>query len=907
MLRRLTIAALATASAFALAPASPAVAQRAITTPRQQFGHDFGDDYWLPNYTGLMTYWQRLARESDRMRLVRIGTTSEGRPMMMAIISSPENLHDLAKYQRIAARLAHADGLDDAAARRLAAEGRAVVWIDGGLHSNETLGITQLGQMVYELVSQNDPETARFRRECIILAVPANPDGIELVGNWYMRRADSTTRTLAWLPRLYNKYVGHDDNRDLYMASQRESQAMDSVLFRAWYPQIMYNHHQAGPAGTVMAAPPYRDPFNYNYDPLVPVELDWVGGAMNTRFVQEGKGGVTFRAGSEFSTWWNGGLRTTVYFHNMIGILTETIGNPTPMTIPVVPDRLLPSGSLPDPVLPGPWHFAQSVAYSVSANRAVLDLASRQREQILYNIYRMGRNSIARGSRDNWTVSPHRVAEVRAAGDSARAHGRTLSAAAAVAALHDPAARDAREYVIPADQPDFPTAVKFVNALVKTGIAIQRAPAAFSVQGRTYPAGSYVVSAAQAFRPHVRDMFEPQDHPNDFQYPGGPPIPPYDNAGWTLAYQMGVHFDRIQDALTAPLEPVAGYAHAAGAIAAAPSAPEAMYTWSGAENDAFTAASRLMKAGVTVERDAAGDFFAPATAQARTVLAAFAGEKGVTVATTATPPAHRTALRQPRIALWDMYGGSMASGWTRFVFDQFEIPYTVVYAPDLDAGDLRAKYDVLFLPDGAVIGAPAPGRRTARDTASLPADVPAEWRAHYGAMTLAHTLPAVRAFLEKGGVVLANGTATQLALQLGLPVADATVDSTGHELPPSVFYIPGSVLSMRVDTAESLARGMPARADVIFDNSPSFRLLNGARAAGVDRIAWFDSPTPLRSGWAWGQRYLDGAAAVVTAPVGQGRLVLYGPLMNFRSQSHGTFKLLFNALYPPPPAGAAAR
>ncbi|HEV2641878.1 MAG TPA: M14 metallopeptidase family protein, partial [Candidatus Elarobacter sp.] len=504
----LTLAALAS-----LASSSPVAAQRRVTSPQQQFGHTFGEDYWLPNYTNLMAYWQKLAGETDRMKLVRIGTTGEGRPMTMAIISSPENLKQLDKYQRISAQLAHADGLTDAQARKLAQDGKVIVWIDGGLHSTETLGITQLGQTVYELVSQSDPETMRFLKECIILAVPANPDGVEFVGNWYMRRTVPNTRTLEWLPRLYNKYVGHDDNRDLYMAAQLESQALDSVLFRSWYPQIMYNHHQTGPAGTVMAAPPYRDPFNYNYDPLIPVELDLIGGAMNTRFIQEGKPGVTFRAGSEFSTWWNGGLRTTVYFHNIIGLLTETIGSPTPITIPVVPDRLQPNGSLPDPVLPGPWHFSQSVAYSISANRAVLDLAARQREQFLYNMYRMGRNSIDRGSRDNWTITPTRVNEVRAAAESATVKKTQLTAEQAIAALHDPAARDARAYVIPADQGDFATATKFVNALIKTGVTVSRATQSFSANGRSYPAGSYVVFAAQAFRPHVLDMFEPQDHP----------------------------------------------------------------------------------------------------------------------------------------------------------------------------------------------------------------------------------------------------------------------------------------------------------------------------------------------------------------------------------------------------------
>src|SRR5437016_5748569 len=396
-----------------------------VTSPERQFGHNIGDDYFLANYTQMLDYWRKLDRESDRMRLVRIGTTAEGRPMWMAIVTSPENLKKLARYQEISRRLALAENLTDAQARALASAGKSVVWIDGGLHASEVLGAQQLIPMAYELVGRNDPETLRFLRDDIILLVPANPDGQDLVSNWYMRDPDTLRRSTARLPRLYHKYVGHDNNRDAYMASQPETQAMDSILFRAWYPQIMYNHHQTGPIGTVIFAPPFRDPFNYNFDPLVPMELDLVGAAMHSRFVAEGKPGATMRSGSSYSTWWNGGLRTTVYFHNMIGLLTEAIGNPTPMEIPLVPEKLLPKGDLPMPIPPQRWHFAQSIAYELTANRAVLDVASRYRETLLYNIYQMGRNSILRGSTDTWTTTPRKVAALQAAvpQDTARPQG----------------------------------------------------------------------------------------------------------------------------------------------------------------------------------------------------------------------------------------------------------------------------------------------------------------------------------------------------------------------------------------------------------------------------------------------------------------------------------------------------
>ena len=339
--------------ALALAVVSaPVSAQNRITTPLKEFGHNIGDDYFLANYQQLLKYWQKLDRESDRMRLERIGTTAEGRPIMMAIITAPENFRKLGRYQEIARKLARAEGVSEAEARALAKEGKAIVWIDGGLHGNEVLGAQQLIQYVYEMVSRDDAETKRFLKDDILLAVLVNPDGMDLVSDWYMRDSVPANRSTSGVPRLYQKYAGHDNNRDSYMASQPETQAVDSILYRAWHPQIVYNHHQTGPAGTVIFAPPFRDPFNYNLDPLIPVGIDLVGAAMHSRFIQEGKPGSTLRGGSSYSTWWNGGLRTTVYFHNMIGLLTEAIGNPTPMEIPLVPDRLLPNGSNPFPIMP---------------------------------------------------------------------------------------------------------------------------------------------------------------------------------------------------------------------------------------------------------------------------------------------------------------------------------------------------------------------------------------------------------------------------------------------------------------------------------------------------------------------------------------------------------------------------
>ena len=902
---------------FLLAAPALLPAQTRITQPRTQFGHNVGDDYFLANYSQMIDYWHKLDRESDRMRMERIGTTAEGRPMWMAIITSPENQKKLARYQEISRRLARAENLTDAQAHALAAEGKAVVWIDGGLHATEVLGAQQLIETVYELVSRNDAETLRILRDDIILCVPANPDGQDLVSNWYMREADTLKRTTSRLPRLYHKYAGHDNNRDAYMASQPETQAMDSILFRAWYPQIVYNHHQTAPIGTVIFAPPFRDPFNYNFDPLVPMELDLVGAAMHSSFVAEGKAGATMRSGSGYSTWWNGGLRTTVYFHNMIGLLTEAIGNPTPVEIPLVPGKLLPKGDLPMPVQPQKWHFAQSIAYELTANRAVLDVASRYRETLLYNIYQMGRNSIGRGSTDTWTITPKKVAALQAAlpadsarlegGDAGGAGGRAMTSspdelAKYASIMRNPADRDPRGYIIPAAQPDFLTATKFINALIKNGIAVQRATAAFTVAGKSYPANSFVVQTAQAFRPHILDMFEPQDHPNDIPYPGGPPTPPYDNAGWTLAYQMGVQFDRILDSFSGPFTPVVGFAKAPTSRVARGMAG---YAFSHSVNDAFAAVNRLLAHGEEVytlstpllingENYDAGTFYVAGKPTAVALLSQLAREKGIVFDQLASPISRGSLkrLRPARIGLWDQYGGAITSGWARFILEQFEFPYQVIYPPALDAGNLISRFDVLIFPDGANFVRPG-----ARGAPRLnPSDVPAEYRDRVGSMTAAKTVPQILEFLNAGGTVLAIGSATDLAFQLGLPITNALADSSGRPLPRNRFYVPGSILRLRVDTTAALAQGVRAATDFYFDNAPAFTLLPGASARGVRRIAWIDEPTPLRSGWAWGQKYLNGVTEVLQAPVGKGMLVLYGPDPYFRSQPHGTFKLLFNGL-----------
>jgi hypothetical protein len=873
-------------------------AQR-ITTPQAQFGHGFGDDYFLANYKQIADYWRRLDTESDRMVVQEIGRTAEGRPHLMAIVTSPENHAKLARYKEISRRLALAEGLTDADARALAAEGKAVVWIDGGLHATEVLGAQQLGQMVYEMVSRTDAETMRLLNDCIILFVHANPDGNDLVADWYMRRTDTLQRTVAGVPRLYQKYIGHDNNRDFFASTQAETENINRVLYHEWFPQVLYNHHQSGPAGTVFWSPPLRDPYNYNLDPALILGFQSLGAAMHTRLAIEGKPGATMRSGGPYDGWWNGGIRNTAAFHNVIALLTEMVGSPTPSRIPLVMPRQLPGADLAYPIAPQEWHFRTSIEYSTSLNRAVLDYASRMRENLLYNIYAMGKHSIERGSTDTWTANPKRYAEV-AAKMTQGAGGGGLGAASAREAqgwaeLHKPELRDPRAYILPANQTDFPTATKFINALRETGITIHRATRDFTAQGKSYPVGSFVVFTAQSFRPHVIDMFEPQVHPDVFPIPGGPPTPPYDNAGWTLAFQMGVEFDRVLEGFTGPFEkvtdwnlpmPAARVTNADGALG---------FAMNRAVNNAYVAANRLLKAGEDVRSLPDGRLYVRSRASTGQAVARMATALGVGFEGTRTQPqTGALRLRPARVGLWDQYGGSMESGWTRWILEQFEFPFERVFAPALDAGNLNARYDVLVFVAGGIPGAAA--RRRAADTASIP-DLPAEYRDQFGRVTVENTLPKIKEFIENGGTVVTIGSsATNLAAFLKLPIENHLMEN-GEPLPRTRLFVPGSLLSARVDAAQPLAYGMKEHSDFFFDDSPVFKLGPGAEAAGVTRVAWFDSDSPLRSGWAWGQRYLANGVVAADARVGKGRVILLGPEILQRAQPHGTFKLLFNAIY----------
>ena len=848
----------------ALAPAQQAPAP----TPESVIGWAPCADYKLATYEQIAEYFRVLDEASDRMQLVEIGETAEGRTQLMAIISSASNMRNLDRYKAISQQLARARVSDDEA-RALVDEGKAIVWIDFGLHSTEVAHGQTAPWMAYKAVTEETEEMRFIRDNVIFLLVPnMNPDGTTLVAEWYMQHV-GTEHEGAPLPELYQKYVGHDNTRDWFMFNQPESQNIGRQVYHEWFPQIVYNQHQSGPYPSRIFIPPFAEPVNPNIPPLVMRGINAVGSAMGRRFDQEGKAGVVSRVG--FDTWWNGGMRTAPYFHNMVGILTETSHTSPAPTVydPATFPRTFSNGELtgapsafyPNPYMGGEWHLRDSCEYMLTGSMAVLDIGAKRRAEWLFNIYQMGREAIADGENET--------------------------------------------YVISADQWDPGTAAKLVNVLRWGAIDVEQANAPFTLDGVSYPSGSYVVPSAQSFRPHLTDLLTPQVYPDRRVYPGGPPDRPYDVSGWTLPYQMGVDV-RTHAGLGArradlALEPVEWASPPNGSVSGRATAA---YAIDPKANDAFTAVNRLLTAGESVSRmTAAGDVGGRTWPAGTFVVASSDGTHarvedaarslGLRITALAVaPPVETTPLRQPRVGLYHAWGGNMDEGWTRWVLERFEFAYTRLHDAEVRTGNLRAAYDVIVLPDATYTSM----------LHGLSADrMPVEYT---GGMTI-RGVANLYDFVVEGGTLVAMDSATELPLEIfNLPLREVTSGQSDEN-----FFIPGTLLRLEVDPEHPLGYGMPEKSTAFFSRSPAFALgrpvsrrdrqsgITPEPPSSVRAVVTYPTEDLLQSGWLLGEQVIAGRAAVVEADVEAGRVVLLGFRTQHRGQSHGTFKLLFNALY----------
>ncbi len=497
---------------FFLSLIAAATLTAAVPTPKEHFGFTPGDDYKLANFTEVSGYFQKLAGASDRIKLVEFGKSSEGRATYVAFISSAENLKKLDHYREINRKLALGLATPEEA-RRLAAEGKAIVWIDSGLHATEVAPVQQAPHLAYRMLTDESEEVRRIRDKVILMQVPViNPDGLDMVAAWY-RKNVGTPHETASLPWLYQKYAGHDNNRDWFMFNLPETRNVGRLLFTEWFPHIVYNQHQIAPFPARIFIPPYAEPLNPHIPAPVMEGINLIGAAMKERFAREDKAGAISYI--SFDAWWNGGLRSAPAFHNMHGILTETAlyqyATPKVYKPSEIPERFStgipakePTVLYQRPWLGGRWALMDAVEYMLTADFAILDLAASRPQHYLMKAWEMAAAQIEKG---------------RKGGPFA--------------------------YVVPAAQADGYAAREMLRRLQHGGIDVRRASAPFAVNGKTYAKDDYILLAAQPFRGYLVDLMEPQKYPEIRSGTTGPTKRPYDLAGWTLPYQMGVQFDRL--------------------------------------------------------------------------------------------------------------------------------------------------------------------------------------------------------------------------------------------------------------------------------------------------------------------------------------------------------------------------
>jgi hypothetical protein len=822
-------------------------------TPESVLGHKPGDDFYLANYDESRDYFHKLAAASNRVKIINVGKTTRGLDWEIAIISSPQNLAQLDKYKDISRRLAQGRGLTDEAAKALAREGKAIVHIDGGLHSTEVAGAQQSIALAYKLVStQGDPEVDAILDNVILMLWPTlNPDGQNEVVAWY-RKNVGTSYEVSPLPDLYQEYVGHDNNRDGYMNNMLESRDVTRAELE-WDPVIFYCHHQTAPFPTRIFIPPFTEPISGNINPLMARWLNLFCINMAAYLDEHQMPGAVHRVG--FDNWYPGFLDFTHIFRNSISFFTETAlyryATPHFYTVDEFPkDRqlLMPEVLYSSPWKGGWWRLADAVRYMLGGSMAVLDTAAKYRETLLYNRYQAARDNIQRFQKE------------------------------------PPFA-----YVIPLEQRDLPTAATLVEKLLINGLEIHQAGQPFAVNGREYK-NAWVILMDQPFSPLAKELLEPQIYPDLRQFPNGPPIRPYDVAGWTLPMQMGVEVATISQPLSASqraslkrieqVTPPAGGVQGTGAA----------YVLSHQSNASFAALNEILKSGGQASFSKA-EMATPGGTETGAIIVSgldreriseIARQHSVNALGIAKGPADAIATKKPRLGLYRSWSPNIDEGWTRWILENFGFAPITLRNGDVQAGHLRDRVDAIIIPDAST--------RQIMD-GFAPGSIAGEYAGGLGETGA----EALRTFVRAGGTLIAFNNASLMAIEsLGLPVSNVLQGLNNDQ-----FYCSGSLLRVELrDVNHPAVWGMPREPIVMFERGPAFDTKSGFRGAIL--ASYSKERNPLASGYLLHPERLQGKIAALEAFYGEGRVYLFGFRPQWRGQSHGTYKMIFNAIYDSP-------
>ena len=873
------------------AQARPAAAS-AIPAPEQYFGFKIGADGELARYPKILEYFQLLAKQTNRIKYEELGKTTMGNSYPLLRISSPENLAKFDRLVEINRRLADPRGLSEAEAQKLAMEGKPFYFIYGTIHSTEVSNGQAIINIVHRLATSNDAQVKEILDNSVVLMVPSqNPDGqVLVIDHWYKTKGTPFARVY---PDLYHHYVGHDDNRDWFMFTQKETRMNIEFVQNKYKPIITHDMHQQGSNGARIFVPPFTEPFDPNMHPLLRQGQSTVGAAMAEALLSEGKEGVAWEDAYDM---WSPARQYMVY-HGQPRILTE-IANSN-LADPIKSTNGQPLGwrdsraHFPVPYSKDTWTLQQQVDYGVTVAFAGMDEVAKYGKNWLMNFYRVHRD-FSNGMIEKQGIGPF-------------------------------------AYVIPAEQRDNYGLYELLDTLQFGAVEIHRATAPFTANGKQYSAGSFVVKTAQPYGPFANTMLSRQDYPDLRLFPGGPPEPPYDVTGQTLWMLTGVTVDSVAKPFEAQLELVSKVAPMTSTVAAK---PKGAYVIGPESYGTFKMIAQLQKANVQVyrtsrafEKYAPGTWVIPSTAASQPIVEKYGKELGLNIAGVDQPPAVEGERLKPatKVGLYKA-AGNMPAGWQMWMLEQYGINHEVMKAQDF-AGDLNAKYDVIILPSGTTKPRMLNGLNPKTND-------PAEWAWAFGIGDAGWK--NLKSFVEKGGTLLAIGNAVETARDLldlpierALPAAAPRFGGRGgateaarpavnaeSELkdafssparlmqtlrdkvadPESLFYCPGSLLNNEFDPSNPIAWGMPAAWPVFFEDDQAWRLRPGF---GIDTkvVSRYPREKVLASGWLLGEEYLKDQANIISFKVGKGNVVTYGSQLDFRGQPRTTWKLIFNGIF----------
>ncbi len=849
--------------ALCIAIALNTAAAAQVPSPEEFLGRKVGEDRFLAPYPKVVEYLDALDAASDRVTVRVAGKSTLGNDMLLVILTSEGNRPHLERYREIARRLANPDALSEREARTLLSEGRTIVLVTGAIHATEVGAVQMSMEFAHEVATTRDPEMLAWLDDVILLLMPSiNPDGQVMVVDWYNRYL-GTEYEGGSMPWLYHHYAGHDNNRDFFMLTQKETRVVNDVLYHRWFPQVFLDQHQMGSTGPRMFVPPQTDPLSPEVHSLIYRLADLLGTAMELRLEEAGKKGVGHNM--IFDSYWPGGSRNTAWFKNVTGLLTEVASARIATPIRIEPGELrggakgFPAyqrrANYPSPWEGGWWRLRDIIDYELIATRGLLETCSRYRREILATFHRLSAESILRG-------------------ESEPPYG----------------------FIVPPEQHDPVAAAGLIDLLLRHAVRVHRSEEAFRVGRSLYPAGSHVVLAAQPYRSFLLTMLQPQRYPEILTYPGGPIFPPYDVTSWSLPVSMGVEVFRADEPITARLTRVESPAWPGGGVIRG----EGGWLIPHSAGSAFAAMNRLLAGDVELywlaeaaEGGAPGEIYIPPGAIPVGDLESLSEELKVPVRPLAARPrgaAYR--LRTSRIGLYKPWLASMDEGWTRWLLDQHGFPYENLTNDDIRSGAFRKKVDVLLLPDVeiSVLKEGKPPATERRHHAPLPPE-------YSGGLEEEGGEQIKEWVTKKGGTVVALDSSSDYLIELlDLPVRNA-LEKIGED----DFSAPGCMLRIDVEPNLPVAYGMRPVEAAFFAGSPAFvtrppdaRFERRVVAAYPDHAEEI-----LISGYLRGAELLERKAAVVDLKVMKGRVVLIGFRAQHRAQPHRTFKLLFNSLYLP--------